>query len=203
MRKIDGLAIIAGLLLGVAVAIKWPPPPDVWEADPGYRWQEKVVTYSFANCPAIVDCVTAYDAIRQAAAQWNAACGLTLEEIDQNGDIIFSFSKNYLANGSLNTFSESDDIAAAHYPCQWLVNGRCAGSLVVFDIDQVWHTDFFIPQSGHADLRAAALHEIGHALGLSHNANRASVMYPYQAGGYRLSTLTPGDIARCQELYGK
>ena len=202
IKIIDALAIAAGILVGLAVAARWPAQLDVWEADPGYRWHDKTVTYSFANCPTTLDCATAYDTLRQAVAQWDAACGLTLEEAERNGDIVFSFSEHYIANGGLNTFSESDDIAAATYPCQWLVGGHCAGSSVVFDIGQVWHAGFFISRRGHADLRAVALHEIGHALGLPHNLAGSSVMYQYQGEGHRLS-LSPGDVAMCRALYGE
>jgi hypothetical protein len=50
------------------------------------------------------------------------------------------------------------------------------------------------------DLYSALLHETGHALGLAHAQNPASVMYPnYQ--GVRMG-LSPGDIAGIQAIYG-
>lgn len=201
-KIINVLSVAAGILLGLLVAFNLPTPPDAWEPDPGYRWQDSHVTYSFYKCPTTLDCSTAYEIIRQAAAQWDAACGLSLTEVPNYGNIVFTFSKFYIADNKLVRLSETDSTGFATYPCQWMVGDKCAGSTVTFNNDQVWHTGLYFQRPGHESLPAIALHEIGHALGLAHNASRYSIMYAYQDGAHRLS-LAKGDIAKIQALYGQ
>jgi len=67
-------------------------------------------------------------------------------------------------------------------------------AVVSFDEAENWNVG-----GGSVDFRAVALHEVGHALGLGHSANPASLMYPY------LSTQhgpIPEDVAAMQEIYG-
>lgn len=55
-------------------------------------------------------------------------------------------------------------------------------------------------QAGVKDLYTVALHEAGHALGLNHLADPASVMYEQYTGAK--AGLTAGDVAAIQALYG-
>ncbi len=66
-----------------------------------------------------------------------------------------------------------------------------------FDADEEWVAGPDITVYS-VDLFTVALHELGHALGLSHSDFAGTVMYPY----YRRATaLAPEDILRIQELY--
>lgn len=47
--------------------------------------------------------------------------------------------------------------------------------------------------------RSAAVHELGHALGLDHSEDAGSVMYPMDQGHVQLST---GDIQALKDIYG-
>jgi hypothetical protein len=62
----------------------------------------------------------------------------------------------------------------------------------------------FVPQApGRSSFLAVAIHELGHALGLAHNTNPASVMYPIQLPPPALpnETLSLDDVAAIQALY--
>jgi len=61
-----------------------------------------------------------------------------------------------------------------------------------------WDADPAGPASGRYDLRAVALHELGHCIGLDHSEQSSAVMYAYYGG---LRTLTADDIAGAQALY--
>jgi hypothetical protein len=60
------------------------------------------------------------------------------------------------------------------------------------DLDEPWKIGADI------DLYSVVLHELGHALGLGHNDDPSSVMYPYYR---RHSGLTAADIAEIRKLY--
>uniref|UniRef100_A0A8C6WQF2 Matrix metallopeptidase 17b n=1 Tax=Neogobius melanostomus TaxID=47308 RepID=A0A8C6WQF2_9GOBI len=75
---------------------------------------------------------------------------------------------------------------------------------VHLDAEEDWA--FRQPASAGTDLFTVLLHELGHALGLSHSASRHSVMRPYYQGPagdplhYRLG---PQDLQHITQLYGK
>lgn len=67
------------------------------------------------------------------------------------------------------------------------------------EISPAWQTKFHVDGTD-VDMEAVIMHELGHALGLAHSADRAALMYPYYHGPLRLPAAD--DIAGSVALYG-
>jgi hypothetical protein len=81
-----------------------------------------------------------------------------------------------------------------------MFGGTMAGDIHL-DHEESWVDDpADAPGNGRFDFFTAALHEIGHSLGLDHSYEPGSVMQPFYSGARR--TLHADDIAGVQSIYG-
>src|SRR5439155_18377421 len=82
-------------------------------------------------------------------------------------------------------------LAHTFYPVP--VNSESIVGDMHLDADERWHA------GGDVDIYSVALHEAGHAIGLTHSDKPGDVMYPYYRRGMSLSA---NDIGAAQALYG-
>jgi len=140
-------------------------------------------------------------AIRRALATWEAAADIHFLEVADNGtafngagaigDIRFgghNFAGTTLAHG--------------YYPPP---NGVSADGDIHFDGGFNWWAGAAAPPGGSYDLESVSLHEIGHAIGLTHAPVGPDVMDPTIGSGTTERVLTVGagsDTALAQSIYG-
>lgn len=187
---------------------KWP------QAAPG---QPVTITYSYLNLldgglrgPDGVSLPTALirSSIEEALAHWAAAAPLHFLEVpDQGGPVVYApypdgqfgqirFAHMYI-NGPDLPGQPPAAKALSIYP---YFSGNIGGD-VFFDNGDPWQLVGTLPTP---DLLGAALHEIGHSLGLGHVADPDATMYPVfpRFSGPGSARLSPDDIAGIQALYG-
>lgn len=152
-------------------------------------WRKRRLTFAVdGDFPTLGD-ETAFSAIVEAFANWEAVCGLTFAEANdtRSADIVITTGRIDGAFGVLawSELPQGDDR----------------------QLTQKYDTkDKFVvalrPPRDSIDLVAVATHEIGHALGLEHTSpGTGDLMEPTYAAGRRVPQ--PGDVERIVRLYGK
>ena len=177
------------------------PAPSPFE---GAKWSQPVITWSFATgsgpagSPFSSTIQAQYQAaIEQAIQTWANATGLTFEEVPNS-----TASDIRIGWGEFDT-ADSGVIGLTSY--QALAGQLRPGVIVrLEDPSQdaiVTGADGTLSYSGtDVSLYQVALHEIGHALGLSVSADPNSIMFPEL--GSANTTLDATDIADIETLYG-
>ncbi|KAL7977494.1 hypothetical protein Chor_009443 [Crotalus horridus] len=133
---------------------------------------------------------------------WHNSSTLTFKEVSsQQADIVVDFTASY-HDDPYPFDGPGGTLAHAFFPGEHPISGNTH-----FDNEETWIYD---PQNESpdrgTDLFAVAVHEFGHALGLTHSSVKESIMMPYYQGPvglphlYQLST---DDAMGIQQIYGR
>lgn len=149
------------------------------------------LAYWFGRLPSWLDTSAAQGEILRAMEEWSSAVRVGFQESSTRGQRrqieIFAASGDH---GDGYPFDGKGGILAhTFYPPP---NAETLAGDLHLDLDEPWRIGADI------DLYSVALHELGHALGLGHNDNPASVMYPYYR---RVNGLRDADITEIRKLY--
>ena len=136
------------------------------------------------------------DIVREAIATWESVCGVTFVEVP-DGPLV-DVRIGWQPYDALDDTKESDgEDGTVAVTWSWYYGTTNAEQVLVFDHAEFWsHTEFY----------DAALHELGHVLGIDHSDISGTVMagfpttlYVYQPGR---DQLTDDDIAAAQAIWG-
>ncbi|XP_061765818.1 matrix metalloproteinase-25 [Nerophis ophidion] len=170
----------------------------------GLKWHKSDLTWSVHSYPSpalspglpshLVDSI-----LTHAFKAWGDAAPLTFHRLGEEtgGDIKVSF-KSLLHEDGYPFDGEGGTLAHAFFPGSADISGDTH-----FDDHERW--SYGGDASGTTDLFTVAVHEFGHALGLSHSSSDPSIMRPYYqgpVGDIRLFQLTLDDKLAIQQLYG-
>lgn len=151
------------------------------------RWDKSALTYSINTAGCNLG-AAATAIIAGAFAQWQAASRgrLTLTQVPAGGDlqVVFGGASIYAKFGTVG------NVVGHAFPP--------SSGVIQFDSTETWSAAT-PPPSGRTSMLAVALHEIGHALGLAHSDDPASIMYPF---GPALAALDAESIEAIQSIYG-
>lgn len=164
-------------------------PGQVRDSAAVYHWPQRTVRYFIGDIPAEMNWTDVRAELQRAVREWERRTGFAFVEIHQAGQpgtIDIRFGK-----GDHDCPFPFKDGELAHTFLPAPNPDPAAGDM---------HINAAIPWSigQDFDLYSVLLHELGHALGLSHNSDTRSVMYHY----YRLySSLAPIDVDSWTALY--
>jgi len=149
--------------------------------------------YYFGGLTAKVPSATVKSEILRAMNSWAAAASITFSASSSDTalrTVAVKFASR--AHGDSMPFDGPAGVVGhTFYPTP--VNSEPIAGDLHLDADENWHA------GSDLDIYSVVLHEMGHALGLSHSDKPGDVMYPYYRRGMVLSK---NDIGAIQALYG-
>ncbi|KAG7492136.1 hypothetical protein MATL_G00011310 [Megalops atlanticus] len=171
----------------------------------GLRWDKTHITWSLHSLPSSKSQALRPELVEPILAQafkvWSDVTPLHFQFIhgggtEEGGDIRVSFSQSFHDDG-YPFDGKGGTLAHAFFPGSADISGDTH-----FDDEEIWS---YGDDSDSTDLFTVAVHEFGHALGLSHSSSDPSIMQPYYQGAvgniqtYKLPT---DDRLGIQTLYG-
>jgi hypothetical protein len=152
--------------------------------------------YYFANSTPDLSVDAQRGELYRAMSLWSKYADITFIPAggpNETQSIDFGFYSGDHGDGSSNSFDGGGGtLSHAFYPPPF--GSETLAGDVHFDEDEDWG-------ASNRSLYSAALHEIGHALGLAHSTDTKSVMYGTFYGGSYGIGLAPDDIAAIRSIY--
>jgi hypothetical protein len=171
----------------------------------GPRWAGDTVTFNFATGPTtgpapVSSAIPSQDqtVIEQAMSSWAAVSGVTFQAVSNSATADITFGWGDFGTASSNMIGDTMLLQSSGL-------GQ-PGSVVRLEdpAETALYTDananLAYANTGDATLYQVALHEVGHALGLSDTSDPGSAMY-YSLGTSNRA-LDATDIAAVQAVYG-
>ncbi|XP_024913657.1 matrix metalloproteinase-17 [Cynoglossus semilaevis] len=172
----------------------------------GLKWHKTELTWSVHSYPSIspgLDHDLVDSILSHAFKMWSNAAPLSFyrqvadsEGNFSEGDIRISFA-SLLHDDGYPFDGQGGTLAHAFFPGKDVVAGDTH-----FDDHEIWS---YGGDSSNTDLFTVAVHEFGHALGLSHSSTYPSIMIPYYQGAVEdipNFQLSLDDKLAIQQLYG-
>ncbi|KAL4617822.1 matrix metalloproteinase-25-like [Arapaima gigas] len=173
----------------------------------GSQWRKTDITWSLHSYPTQTSLLrqdNVMNILSYAFKVWSDVTPLDFRFLPQNdrggmedGDIRVSFVKQFHEDG-YPFDGKGGTLAHAFFPSDSNIAGDTH-----FDNEEVWS---YGGDSSSTDLFTVAVHEFGHALGLSHSSSDPSIMRPYYqgpVGDIGDYSLPKDDVLGIQALYGK
>lgn len=135
------------------------------------------------------------DLIRQELDAWSVAADITFVEVPDSGDAFGTAGARGAIRFSAHPMAV-DTHAHADLPLATGTTEAEAGTSYSGDLH--YNTDF---PWGTTDLQADTLHELGHSLGLAHNLDIESTMFPWSVAGVNVTTPSEHDLADLRAIY--
>ncbi|XDV45064.1 hypothetical protein PO909_013233, partial [Leuciscus waleckii] len=168
----------------------------------GLRWKKSDLTWSIQNYPSLLPSLkpkTVQPIMAYAFKAWSDVTNLEFQPASSSeqdrADIKISFARSLHEDG-YPFDGKGGTLAHAFFPGEYDLAGDTH-----FDDEESWT---YGDDSG-TDLFTVAVHEFGHALGLSHSSSSPSIMRPYYQGAVgdiASYTLPADDRYAIQSIYG-
>ncbi|XP_019867201.2 72 kDa type IV collagenase-like [Aethina tumida] len=146
------------------------------------KWPQKELTYTILNYPTDLDASDTEVEIRRAFSVWTNHIDLKFRESGINPDIKINFIN----------LTDYEKLGQGYYPYDGIIH-----------INSQHKWGIFTPLGNKKHLFEILVHEIGHVLGLKHNNDKNSVMYPVTYDYNPTFGLADTDVDAIQNLYKK